>query len=318
MKLYDNAYKSSYEELQTYYPVWYREVKEMDAIWRAEGKQYDEIRDAIIRGIDNNFVYWADAETISKWENFLYITYDSPRTLEARRAYVAALLAGGGHIGEPEIKGIVWAFTRSDCDVSLETGGGEGTNHLSITVRRGDTDALFMGDLDTVLGRKLPAHLQYKVFVRYVYPVVVETPRITRAINDYRLCGLYPEPALLGRFYGDSAGVETSADITEAILNYEPTSQDVKAGTVPHDILLAALRGADLEYSADLQKAIMDYDPASEEHEAGTVPDAALLAALQQAEANVSAGAQVNSAFVEYPPCGTTFAGQEVNDIGIG
>lgn len=165
MKLYDNAYKSSYEEIKTYYPVWYREVKEMDAIWQAEGKQFDDIQAGVIRGINNNFIYWADAETISKWENFLSITYDNTRTLEARRANVAAILVGGGHIGEQEIKAIVRAFTNSDCYVSLETSVER--NYVLIIIPRQDANVTFMGDLRAVLGRKIPGHLATTIRLRH-------------------------------------------------------------------------------------------------------------------------------------------------------
>lgn len=36
MPLYDNAFPSNYDEIKTYYPVWYFDVLEMDAVWRAE------------------------------------------------------------------------------------------------------------------------------------------------------------------------------------------------------------------------------------------------------------------------------------------
>ena len=34
MRLYDNAYPSTYEEIKTWYPAWYRDVLEMDALWQ--------------------------------------------------------------------------------------------------------------------------------------------------------------------------------------------------------------------------------------------------------------------------------------------
>ena len=43
--LYPNGFPSAYEELKTFYPVFYRDVFEMDAIWRAAGGGLDEIED---------------------------------------------------------------------------------------------------------------------------------------------------------------------------------------------------------------------------------------------------------------------------------
>lgn len=45
--LYPNGFPSAYEELKTFYPVFYRDVFEMDAIWRAAGGGLDEIEDGV-------------------------------------------------------------------------------------------------------------------------------------------------------------------------------------------------------------------------------------------------------------------------------
>lgn len=90
MRLYDNAPSSAYEELKTFYPVWYREVLEMDAIWHALGMHLDGLRDGVIKAVDNCFINTANEDTIAQLENFLYITYEGKRTIEERRALVAS------------------------------------------------------------------------------------------------------------------------------------------------------------------------------------------------------------------------------------
>lgn len=44
--LYPNGFPSAYEELKTFYPVFYRDVFEMDAIWRAPEAGWTKSRTA--------------------------------------------------------------------------------------------------------------------------------------------------------------------------------------------------------------------------------------------------------------------------------
>jgi len=40
MRLYDNAYPSTYEEIKTWYPAWYRDVLEMGRTARRDLGRY--------------------------------------------------------------------------------------------------------------------------------------------------------------------------------------------------------------------------------------------------------------------------------------
>ena len=66
MRLYENSVPNTYDEIKTWYPVWYRDVLEMDALWQALGSQLDKVRNGIIQAIDNNFIDRADTETLAK------------------------------------------------------------------------------------------------------------------------------------------------------------------------------------------------------------------------------------------------------------
>lgn len=153
MKLYENAWPSKYEEIKTWYPVWYREVLEMDAIWRAFGRQLDAVQAGIIQSVDNNFIDYADAQAISKLEAFLGVTYDGPRTLTERRNVVKAFILGNGHIGQKEIKELVSVFTNGDIQVALVGG------KIEVTVTRDFGDRFNLYDCHLVLDPRIPAHL---------------------------------------------------------------------------------------------------------------------------------------------------------------
>ena len=88
--LYPNGFPSAYEELKTFYPVFYRDVFEMDAIWRAAGGGLDEIEDGVDAVVNNNFVSLMDTDALAQMETFLGIPLNQKRTLEARRKLVAS------------------------------------------------------------------------------------------------------------------------------------------------------------------------------------------------------------------------------------
>ena len=77
MGLYDNAYFSVYEEIKRFYPVWYWDVLEMDAIWRAQGKQLDQVREAVQRLISNNFIATSDDQAVTALEEVFGVVTDT-------------------------------------------------------------------------------------------------------------------------------------------------------------------------------------------------------------------------------------------------
>jgi len=164
MRLYDNSYPSGYDELKTYYPVWYREVLEMDALWRVMGQQLDSIQSGITQAVDNCFISTADAETLRKLEEFLYISYEGSRTLEERRALISSFFIGTGHIGEQELKDITALFTNAP--ISVELIGGT----VEISVTRELSDRFNLIDCLFMILKRIPAHLKV-VFNDILLPI---------------------------------------------------------------------------------------------------------------------------------------------------
>ena len=95
MGLYDNAYFSVYEEIKRFYPVWYWDVLEMDAIWRAQGKQLDQVREAVQRLISNNFIATSDDQAVTALEEVFGVVTDTDRTIEDRRHCCCPCCAAG-------------------------------------------------------------------------------------------------------------------------------------------------------------------------------------------------------------------------------
>lgn len=159
-------YPDCYEELITYYPKFYREVREMVAVLHAHGRMADALMDNIDLAYSNSFIMAADERTIKKWEKFLNITYDKELTLDQRRRVVAARISGYGHIGEPEIRELVGIYT--DCDITVDFAAG--VIYVNI-----DGEIFDEGNLYETLLDRIPAHLALKMTARTIrrFPITL-------------------------------------------------------------------------------------------------------------------------------------------------
>lgn len=157
MKFYEKYYKSNYEELITYYPRYYRDVYEMVEILKAFGRISDGLEAEIEQAYLNNFILTADAETVKIWEKVLGITYKEKLTLDQRKSVVIGRISGYGHIGEPEIRGIIANYTENAVAVDFARGV------ITIVI---DGEIFDENNLLETLLRRIPAHLELDMSVR--------------------------------------------------------------------------------------------------------------------------------------------------------
>ncbi len=151
--LYDNAWPSTYEEIRSFYPVWYWDVFEMDAIWRAQGYELDNVRRTIERIIDDGYIATADSDMIAQYEHFLDLPADKTIPLEERRKIVSATLFLILHIGASEIKEIIGIFTDGPVTVTFANG------KIGIIVESGEREPPSIDACDALLRKRIPAHL---------------------------------------------------------------------------------------------------------------------------------------------------------------
>lgn len=160
MNLYKNAFSTTYEEIKGFFPNWYADVKEMDAIWRAQGAQFDGVRAALNQIVSNAYVATADEYTIGELERFLRITPYVGQSLEERRQVVSLTLNAADHIGAPEIRDIVSKFTDGG-NVSVNFAAGVIAVYVEYT-RICSHMSCYKALLNAI-----PAHLSLDMKVRY-------------------------------------------------------------------------------------------------------------------------------------------------------
>lgn len=154
MNVFNNQQRSGYEEISSYGPNFYKEILEMDTIYRLAGMFADMQASDLEYTVASVFLDYMDDTTFSRYEAFLEIANDSKKTLEERKAYVSALLIGSGKISKDKIIAIVNQFVECDCAVVLD-----GTE-LYINMTFADDPSKYMNDIRKLIADKMPNHIE--------------------------------------------------------------------------------------------------------------------------------------------------------------
>lgn len=306
-KFYNRQFASNYEELISYYPRYYREVREMVAILKANGRLLDSVQDAIEQVYNNNFIDSMDEPTIRELEVFLSINLDKTRTLDERRRLVKSFFAGFGRVSATLLKEMIHAYTNADVDVKFEPFDEARNNMLYICFERGDEPTLYMSDILELLSRKIPAHIAYTPLVTYKRATVVKS-RCTHYVFDYDLTGTKPEIASKGAYYRwDSV---TEKEHLPVVVDYHQSSNtDNPAGTVPDIATIAAALQKATVTKAIHEPYVTDYPQTAEEDApTGQTPETATLGSSGTRATGV--GYTVTECAETYRFCGQGFASQ--------
>lgn len=152
MRLFENDPYTGYERLKRASPDFMDDVLEAQAIWKAQGEEFDEFRRSLVQVVDNILIRHANEQGCKEYEDFFRDTPpEHDMDLAFRQARVAAHFIGHRHIGRPEILAMLSMFTERDASrVSFRFG----TIYIDIDGMIFDRDAF----LDMLLA-KIPTHL---------------------------------------------------------------------------------------------------------------------------------------------------------------
>lgn len=301
MRFYNRYFVNGYEELITYYPRFYREVYEMVEILKAHGKTADGVEDNIERIYLNCFIDYADEATIAKLERFLDIGLNRSRTLEERRRLVKSFFVGFGKVSASMLEEMIQSYTGAGVSSRFEPCDKEGNNMLYLNFERGDEPTLYTGDINLLLGKKIPAHIAWQAAITYPFPVGVGIKR-THYRYGYDLTGTKPETAMMGAIVNQAAVTQAGSSRGKTTHRQAAEAGEL-TGTLP-DIALAgslvAVRGV-IEAEADI--SMVDYKKAAETaQEAGEWPDISAIG--RQHSAGGAVGAQEESHTAAYTLAG--------------
>lgn len=163
----DDYYASSYDELKTYYPTYYNDVTEMQAILKAQGDMLDDVKNGIEQLFGDCFIDTADEATIAKLETFLHIHIRTGRTLEERRRLVKSYFVGSGKMSASLLSDIIGTYTGAESQCRYEPCDIMGNNALYIDTERGTESSFYASDIMELIRAKLPAHIPFEFDVVY-------------------------------------------------------------------------------------------------------------------------------------------------------
>lgn len=252
---------NTYAELITFYPRYYREVFEMDAILQAQGHLLDGVLTAAEHILSNFFIDEADEATIVRLEKWLDISFQSKRTLEERRRIVKSFFAGMGKTSATAIADIIWAYTGAQAHCELVPFDAAGNNRLSISFDRGSKPVLYWSDIIQILDRRIPAHIQYEAVLTYRFAVGIERKRAHYPVG-YEFSGTKPETVLVGAVRG--VATATKPVMKNALMTYrqsKSTGSESEVGKYPQTTTLATHGVIDAAVEALPMSSGIDYIP---------------------------------------------------------
>lgn len=154
--------KGTKEELLSYYPTFYRNVKEFVALQEAIAKQLDKLFEAFqICGDDSN-ILTASENVIAFFEKIIGIKYASLRTLEERRRLILVYYNIFGKVSASKIKSVLSFYTEADVNIKFTTKDSNGNYILEIVfdgIKKGGS--IDLENINILLKKIIPAHLQY-------------------------------------------------------------------------------------------------------------------------------------------------------------
>jgi len=163
MRIYDNAPDSYHDELASWFPTWYRNVLEMDALWNTWGKLLDNLQSDIVRALNNYFLVSCDQETIEFWERFIDSDMRILHSLEFRRRYIMTHFSGFGKCSATMIKGIIRQFTGLGSTVRFVKCDDVGNHQLIVVMENGDVEEIYLHDMQMIIEKVVPAHIPLTV-----------------------------------------------------------------------------------------------------------------------------------------------------------
>lgn len=159
MLVFNNQQRSGYEEIVSYSPCYYKNIKEMDAVFRLAGW----LTDLMARDMENMMAYqflkYMDNEALTRYEAFLGIAVDASKTIDERKDYVSAVLIGSGKISANKISALVNQFVGCVCeDIVLV----EDMLQIKIVVHE-DMGLKMQDDIHNLIRQKVPSHIDMDV-----------------------------------------------------------------------------------------------------------------------------------------------------------
>lgn len=154
----------NYEIMKSYYPRFYDNIKEMQAILYAQGKVLDEAEVFLEMVLNNMFIEFMDEDKLSIIENYLKITHTEKQSLEQRKNIVLAHFRGFGKISGSVIDEQSQIYNlNADTTFNQKDEHGNYILRIKLKIPKGSNYFSDYISCIKILDIRIPAHL-YKIY----------------------------------------------------------------------------------------------------------------------------------------------------------
>lgn len=160
MEIFNNQERSGYEEIVSYGPKWFTDIREMNATLIFAGWTLDLMAYWLEQIVRNQYPMHADEIMTRIYEMILKIEPEPGDTLAERRRTVAAYWSGIGKLSETVIKSIIKNY--SGCESELWWDKSD-TSCLQIRIYISDEQPFSNRKIYNIISRRMPAHISFLI-----------------------------------------------------------------------------------------------------------------------------------------------------------
>ena len=150
-----NRERPGKDELGSYLPKFWQQIREMDANNAAAGHMLDRMAADMEQTVKDRFFDSCSKNMLSRYEKFLQIYNSCGMGIDERRIQVKMKWNGSGKMTGSRIEAIVKECCGSECDVSF------GSSRLKIEMTIGDNLSAYINMIREILQNStIPAHIE--------------------------------------------------------------------------------------------------------------------------------------------------------------
>lgn len=155
-----NRKQSGKEELESYLPKYWQEIREMEANNTFAGYTLDRMATDMEKTVKDRFFDSCSEAMLARYEAFLHITPMLETSIEDRRSMVKMKWNGGGKMTGKRIKAIVKECCGADCEVTF------GSSRLVIDIPLYDNMTSCADMIREVINHyTIPAHITIDIYM---------------------------------------------------------------------------------------------------------------------------------------------------------
>lgn len=299
--VFNNQQRSGYDEMLSYSPNFYKQIREMDVNFRFAGSTLDTMAENMERVVADQFIDSMDEESIARMEKWLEIDMDTSKSIEDRRKKVKLFWNGGDKFCGSLIKSMVKSYTGCE-----ETPSVRMTTHLTIMAQIKEENTVYISDLQELIERMKPAHILAEVLLVSTTKIKVRT-MISHLLFPYDKCGEKPEIATHGSYLQTAMRMNNSE--RDIVYSHKKSNEQMEAGTFPEIATKGAFMESSVNVRSDVSDSVYGHLQSSEEQETGTYPNIATVG--QASEDGLSISTSESLSVLSFVECGTNLCGEE-------